>query len=339
MWYVYYSSIINRHDTGVSRFVLLLDLFMDTFTDYYAVLGVKPGASASTIKAAFKKLALQYHPDVYKGEDAQERMRFLLLAYQTLIDPASRKTYDARRSEHFLDTPGSVSSRRDLRYHPGPAASRSHPSEVSPSARRDRQRYYDFPALSDGSPARVDLGDFTYDLSPGEAQTLKQMGMLRGIALEASGKLNPETLENYPHRCHRCRHRWIPFQERGRHASNADHRTLSHERVCPSCKADDWGEYLLLRCAHCHAIFESEQIRYEIGSYNYSDRSLCPPYELFPLCPYCGASGWCPAEDVRVSELRAKANQRAAMLRLLWLVMAVVTVLVLAAVVLTTLKP
>src|SRR5215469_7428107 len=232
MLYVYYSSIINHYVTGVSlvsRSVLVHNLFMDAFTDYYTVLGVKPDASTSTIKAAFKKLALQYHPDVYKGEDAQERMRILLLAYQTLIDPAARKTYDARRSEHFLDAPGSVSSRRDLRYQPGPAASRSHSAEVSPSARRDRQRHYDFPALSDGSPARVDLGDFTYDLSPGEAQTLKQQAMLRGIALEASGKLNPETLENYPHRCHRCHHRWIPFQERGRHPSGAGRRTLPRE--------------------------------------------------------------------------------------------------------------
>ena len=61
---------------------------MDTFTDYYAVLGVDANASASSIKAAFKKLALQYHPDVYKGEDAQERMRLLLLAYQTLCAAA-----------------------------------------------------------------------------------------------------------------------------------------------------------------------------------------------------------------------------------------------------------
>ena len=76
---------------------------MDSFTDYYAVLGVNTQASPSAIKAAFKKLALQYHPDVYKGEDAEERMRILLLAYQTLSDPASRRAYDARRSEHFLD--------------------------------------------------------------------------------------------------------------------------------------------------------------------------------------------------------------------------------------------
>ena len=69
---------------------------MDTFTDYYKVLGVDSHASTSTIKAAFKQLALKYHPDVYKGPDAQERMRDLLIAYQTLSDPASRRTGNRR---------------------------------------------------------------------------------------------------------------------------------------------------------------------------------------------------------------------------------------------------
>src|SRR5215469_4810343 len=243
MLYVYYSSIINHYVTGVSlvsRSVLVHNLFMDAFTDYYTVLGVKPDSSASTIKTAFKKLALQYHPDIYKGEDAQERMRILLLAYQTLIDPASRKAYDARRSEHFFDAPRSVLGRNDLRDRPAPgrASSRSRPAEVSPSARRDRQRHYDFPALHDGLPARVDLGDFTYDLSPGEAQILEQQGMLRGIAPEASGKMNAGSPENYPHRCHRCHHRWIPFQERARYSSSAGDHVLSLEPICPACKAD-----------------------------------------------------------------------------------------------------
>src|SRR5258708_978163 len=70
---------------------------MNSPNDYYAVLGVEPQASASAIKSAFKKLALQYHPDVYHGEDAQERMRALLQAYQILGDPLARKEYDAQR--------------------------------------------------------------------------------------------------------------------------------------------------------------------------------------------------------------------------------------------------
>lgn len=304
---------------------------MGTFTDYYAVLGVKPNASASTIKAAFKKLALQYHPDVYKGEDAQERMRILLLAYQTLSDPASRRAYDAKRSEHFLDTPlrrpsaGPLSSKN-------PASSSNPPGrpEVSPGARRDRQRHYDFPDLSGDLSAQVDLGDMSYRLSPEEARTLRQQGMLRGIAPEASGKMKPEELEHYPHHCHRCHHRWTPASLKGR-------ATPSRKPACPACKASDWGEYLLLRCIHCRAVFESEQIRYEIGSYNYGDRSLCPPYELFPLCPYCGASGWCPAEDARVRVLRAEAKQRALLLRLLWFSIFVVVAVVVVGVVMFTL--
>src|SRR5215472_16055477 len=70
---------------------------MDTSNDYYATLGIDPQASASAIKIAFKKLAFQYHPDVYRGTDAQERMRGILQAYQTLSDPEARKEYDARR--------------------------------------------------------------------------------------------------------------------------------------------------------------------------------------------------------------------------------------------------
>ncbi len=155
---------------------------MDTFNDYYAVLGVNADASADKIKAAFKKLALQYHPDVYKGDDAEERMRLLLLAYQTLSDPQERQAYNAHRSEHVLG----VSSPRGYVYSE-PARSKKRPAdaEVSPRARRDRQRHYAFPDLHDDFPARVDLVDITYDLSPVEAHTLREQGMLRGVAIIA----------------------------------------------------------------------------------------------------------------------------------------------------------
>jgi DnaJ domain len=295
---------------------------MDNFTDYYEVLGVEPRASTSTIKTAFKKLALQYHPDVYKGEDAQERMRVLLLAYQTLNDPQARKAYDARRSEYLLDA--SVPARPFSHL---VASSKVHAAagkqEVSPSARRDRQRHYDFPSLDtlntfnapdDTSRVEVRLGEIVYRLSPAEASTLKQQGLLRGVSQVPLRGL---------YTCHRCRHRWKQGVE---------------ERVCPACKAEDWREYLLLRCTHCHAVFESEQIRYKIGTYHYGDGALCPPYELFPLCPYCGAAGWCPAEDARVNTLRQQSARRAALLRLLCISAAILVVLALTLILTGVLK-
>ncbi len=295
---------------------------MDTFIDYYAVLGVDANASADSIKAAFKKLALQYHPDVNKGADAQERMRILLLAYQTLSDPAERKTYDVRRSEHVLGTSGARGYVDSALRSSRKGAART---EVSPSARRDRQRSYAFPDLDETRPVHIDVGDMSYDLSAEEARVLREEGMLRGLAVEARA-LDDEpvvTKNNLPHHCHRCHHRWTPAEV---------HRGTATDS-CPACKASDWAEYLLLRCARCHTVFESEQIRYEVGTYNYGDGTLCPPYELFPLCPYCGASGWCPAEDARVHTLREQAARRAALLRVFALSVALVVIVVLGVVI------
>src|SRR5438874_12596803 len=114
---------------------------METFNDYYRVLGVDERATADSIKAAFKKLALQYHPDIYKGEDAQERMRILLLAYQTLSDPEERRVYDARRSEHFMDGPA---RRVRLATETPGSSQRESTTRTSSERGRDRQRRYAF---------------------------------------------------------------------------------------------------------------------------------------------------------------------------------------------------
>jgi len=295
---------------------------MDTFTDYYAVLGVDVDASPSRIKAAFKKLALQYHPDVYKGEDAQERMRNLLLAYQTLSDSVTRKAYDARRAEHVI---GKSSSRGYISSEPAGFKKSSVVADVMSSVGREGQRHIAFPDLSEGFPSHIELGDMTYDLSSAQAHILKEQGMLRGVANEAQDddEIDVVTKNKQPHHCHRCHYRWTLASQKGDVQSD----------ICPSCKARDWAEYLLLRCDHCHAVFESEQIRYEVGTVNYGNGTLCPPYELFPLCPNCRRSSWCPAENRRVETLRQRAARHAAVVRFFAISLTVVIVVVLGMIV------
>lgn len=62
--------------------------------DYYKLLGVGRGAAEGDIRRAFRALARQLHPDVNHGADAAARFAAVVRAYDTLIDPQRRRTYD-----------------------------------------------------------------------------------------------------------------------------------------------------------------------------------------------------------------------------------------------------
>lgn len=63
--------------------------------DYYDILGVARGADAAEIKKAYRKLALQFHPDRNPGDkEAEEKFKEAAEAYEVLSDPAKRQRYD-----------------------------------------------------------------------------------------------------------------------------------------------------------------------------------------------------------------------------------------------------
>jgi molecular chaperone DnaJ len=67
---------------------------MSNKRDYYDVLGIPKSASKDDIKNAYRKLALQYHPDRNKAAGSEEKFKEISEAYAVLSDDEKRKRYD-----------------------------------------------------------------------------------------------------------------------------------------------------------------------------------------------------------------------------------------------------
>jgi molecular chaperone DnaJ len=63
--------------------------------DYYEVLGVSKSADASELKKAYRKLAVQYHPDRNPDDkSAENKFKEAAEAYEVLSDPDKKARYD-----------------------------------------------------------------------------------------------------------------------------------------------------------------------------------------------------------------------------------------------------
>jgi len=69
----------------------------DCSKNYYEILGVKFDASQEDVESAFRKLAKQYHPDVYHEPDAEKKMKDINEAKAVLCDENRRHRYNSER--------------------------------------------------------------------------------------------------------------------------------------------------------------------------------------------------------------------------------------------------
>ncbi|MBI4032910.1 MAG: DnaJ domain-containing protein [Candidatus Blackburnbacteria bacterium] len=77
---------------------------MATTKDYYEVLGVAKNASEADLKKAYRKLALEWHPDKNKSPEAEKKFKEINEAYEVLSDKNKRQAYD--QFGHAAFTPG-----------------------------------------------------------------------------------------------------------------------------------------------------------------------------------------------------------------------------------------
>lgn len=115
--------------------------------DYYEVLGVSKDASADVLKKAYRKLALEYHPDRNRSKEAEAKFKEINQAYEVLSDPQKRQTYDQFGASAFEGGAGSYGGQGPFGGFGGQQSGRYGPFTYSYS--------------TDGNGANFDFGGFS----------------------------------------------------------------------------------------------------------------------------------------------------------------------------------
>ena len=153
--------------------------------DYYAVLGVNPGAEDIVIRAAYKALAQRYHPDRFQGpkDEAHRRMSELTQAYEVLADPIRRPKYDRRRTLYTRAVAARVNHARRF-------ASALHPRELR-SIREIRGKYRAALAALMGAVVVLSI----FNLFHHSARIKEWMGMDASTAAKPAGETKAIVVE------------------------------------------------------------------------------------------------------------------------------------------------
>jgi molecular chaperone DnaJ len=197
--------------------------------DYYEILGVAKSVDDAGLKAAFRKLAMQHHPDRNPGDQAAEtKFKELNEAYQVLSDPQKRQAYDRFGHQAFEQAGGG-----------GPADMSDFMSDIFDSffGEGRGQRGQRGPGGRErGADLRYNLEISLEDAYQGKAATIRVPTSIACEVCQGSGA----KAGSRPRQCQTCG---------GYGRVRASQGFFSVERTCPTCNGR--GETIDDPCSAC----------------------------------------------------------------------------------------
>ena len=219
-----------------------------TKKDYYEILGVSKNSNTDEIKKAYKKLAMQFHPDRNKSKEAEEKFKEISEAYAVLSDKEKRNTYDSYghagfdqrysqedifRGANFDDIFSEIFGNSDFFGH-----------DIFSSffgSRRGGKRK--------GSDLRYDLEISFEEAAFGVTKTLKIPKMVKCNSCEGTGALQGKLKEC--EKCHGSGQRRI--------SQRTPFGIFSSIGTCNECNGS--GEIAHERCDKCHGKGLREEVK------------------------------------------------------------------------------
>lgn len=197
----------------------------------YEVLGIPKEAKEDEIKKAYRKLALEHHPDHNAGSpESEEKFKEINAAYETLNDPEKRNLYD---------TYGTTDPRQ------------AQGSTVDP---------FDFVRQSGGFGFPPDFFDFNNNYGRQHKQSTKGSDITRNLSvtfMEAALGTTKDITIDYPYQCTSCHGTGAEFGKAlkkcetcgGQGKLGQTNGFMQVIRTCPACRGK--GKIILITCPDC----------------------------------------------------------------------------------------
>jgi molecular chaperone DnaJ len=234
--------------------------------DYYEVLGVEKSADADTIKKAYRKLALKYHPDKNPGDkEAEEKFKEAAEAYEVLSDPQKRARYDqfghqqpgagfgggnpfgGAQGNPFGGFGGGGMSMEDIFERFGDifgGGSFGGRSGFGGGSRARSQRQ------NRGSDLRVTIKVTLQEIATGVEKKIKVPHTVPCSHCHGTGADGGAAFEN----CSHCGGSGVVYT-----VQNSIFGQMQRESVCPSCGGT--GRVIKKACPHCnHGVVKTEEV-------------------------------------------------------------------------------